>query len=81
MTIPALCDILNTKTLGGFVLGRKKNLNIVVRYGDTGIVINDLGPDKSPRFELYDLTNKISIKKSNNPYDFDKIMLKKWREK
>ena len=61
-------------------MGRKKNLNIIVRYGDTGIVINDLGPDKSPRFELYDLTNKISIKKSNNPYDFDKIMLEKWRE-
>ena len=55
-------------------MGRKKNLNIVVSYGSTGMVINDFGPDKSPRFELYDLINKISIKKSNNPYDFDKII-------
>lgn len=70
---------MKTKILGGFALGRKKNLNIVVSYGSTGMVINDFGPDKSPRFELYDLINKISIKKSNNPYDFDKIILEKWR--
>ena len=61
-------------------MGRKKNLNIVVSYGSTGMVINDFGPGKSPRFELYDLINKISIKKSNNPYDFDKIILEKWRK-
>lgn len=57
-----------------------KNLNIVVTYSDTGYVINDFGPDKSPRFELYHIYDKKSIKKSNNPYDFDKYMAKVWQK-
>lgn len=52
---------------------RVKNLNIIVTYGDTGYVINDFGPDKSPRFELYHIPTKKSIKKSNNPLYFDEI--------
>ena len=55
---------------------RVKNLNIVVAYGKTGYVINDLGQDKSPRFELYHIPTKKSIKKSDNPYDFDEYMNK-----
>lgn len=58
---------------------RVKNLNIVVTYGETGYIINDLGPDKSPRFELYHIYDKKSIKKSNNPYDFDEYMVKVWQ--
>lgn len=59
---------------------RVKNLNIVTTYGKTGYVINDLGQDKSPRFELYHIPTKKSIKKSNNPYDFDEYMLKIWHK-
>lgn len=59
---------------------RTKNLNIVVSYGETGYVINDLGPDKSPRFELYRIYDKKSIKKSNNPLDFDEILWKIWKK-
>lgn len=59
---------------------RVKNLNIVVAYGDTGYMINDFGPDKSPRFELYHIYDKKSIKKSNNPYDFDEYMVKVWQK-
>ena len=61
-------------------MGRTKNLNIVVTYGDIGYVINDFGPDKSPRFELYHIYDKKSIKKSNNPYDFDEYMVKVWQK-
>lgn len=61
-------------------MARTKNLNIVVTYGDTGCVINDFGPDKSPRFELYHIYDKKSIKKSNNPYDFDEYMVKVWQK-
>lgn len=53
---------------------RVKNLNIVVTYGETVYVINDLVPNKSPRFELYHIPTKKLIKKSNNPYDFDEYM-------
>lgn len=59
---------------------RVKNLNIVVTYGETGYIINDFGPDKSPRFELYHIPTKKSIKKSNNPYDFDEYMMKVWQK-
>lgn len=59
---------------------RVKNLNIVVAYGETRYVINDLGQDKSPRFELYHITTKKSIKKSDNPYDFDEYMTKVWQK-
>lgn len=61
-------------------MARTKNLNIVVTYGDTGYVINDFGPDKSPRFELYHIYDKKSIKKSNNPYDFDEYIVKVWQK-
>lgn len=59
---------------------RVKTLNIVVTYGKTGYIINDLGLDKSPRFELYYIPDKKSIKKSNNPYDFDNYMNKIWEK-
>ena len=59
---------------------RIKNLNVVVAYGDIGYVINDFGPTKSPRFELYHIPTKKSIKKSNNLYDFDEYMLKIWHK-
>ena len=57
-----------------------KQLKIIVTYGDTGYVVNDLGQNKSPRFELYHITTKKSIKKSNNPLDFDEYMDKIWRK-
>ena len=57
---------------------RIKNLNIVVAYGETGYIINDLGTDKSPRFELYHILDKKSIKKSDNPWEFDEYMDKIW---
>lgn len=59
---------------------RVKNLNIVVTYGETGYIINDLGHNKSPRFELYHISDKKSIKKSNNPIDFDEYMTKVWKK-
>ena len=61
-------------------MARTKNLNIVVTYGETGYIINDFGPDKSPRFELYHIYDKKSIKKSDNPWDFDDYMLKIWEK-
>ena len=61
-------------------MARTKNLNIIVTYGDTGYVINDLGADKSPRYELYHIPDKKSIKKSNNPWDFDEYMAKFWEK-
>ena len=65
---------------GSGVLARTKNLNIVVTYGNTGYVVNDFGPEKSPRFELYHIPTKKSIKKSNNPWDFDEILWKIWKK-
>ena len=59
---------------------RIKNLNIVVTYGETGYIINDLGLNKSPRFELYHIPDKKSIKKSDNPWDFDDYMTKIWQK-
>ena len=61
-------------------MARTKNLNIIVTYGDTGYIINDFGPTKSTRFELYYIPTKKSIKKSNNPYDFDEYMLEIWHK-
>lgn len=61
-------------------MARTKNLNIVVDYGNTGYIINDFGPDKSPRFELYYIPTKKSIKKSDNPYDFDEYIIKVWQK-
>lgn len=61
-------------------MARTKNLNIVVSYGDTGYIVNDFGPDKSPRFELYHIPDKKLIKKSDNPWDFDNYMTKIWQK-
>ena len=61
-------------------MARTKNLNIVVAYGNTGYVINDFGQDKSPRFELYHIPDKKSIKKSDNPRDLDEYMTKVWQK-
>lgn len=58
-------------------MARIKNLNIVVTYEGTYYVVNDKGIDKNPRFELYDLSTKQTIKKSNNPTDFDDYVYKK----
>lgn len=58
-------------------MARIKNLNIVVTYEGTHYVVNDKGIDKNPRFELYDLSTKQTIKKSNNPTDFDEYVYKK----
>ena len=59
-------------------MARTKSLNIVLTYGDTGYVINDLGESKTPRFELYHIPTKSVKSKSNNPYEFDKYMTKVW---
>lgn len=61
-------------------MARTKSLNLKVRYGSSGYVVNDLGENKSPRFELYHIYDKKSIKKSNNPYDFDEYMVKVWQK-
>lgn len=56
---------------------RTKQLNIVVQFSGTPYVINDLGNDKSPRFELYNETTKQVEAKSNDPRTFDNIV---WKE-
>ena len=58
-------------------MARTKQLNLVVRFGGTPYVINDLGLSKSPRFELYNETTKAVEAKSDNPRDFDSIV---WKE-
>lgn len=62
---------------GGGRMARTKQLNIVVTYSNTSLVINDKGRDTSPRFELYDTATKEVKAKSNNPMDFDEIVRKK----
>lgn len=56
-------------------LPKAKKLNLVVRYGETGYFVNDLGEAKSPRFELYHVPTSKIIMKSNSPYDFDEYIL------
>ena len=58
-------------------MARTKQLNIVVTYSNTSLVINDKSRDTSPRFELYDTATKEVKAKSNNPMDFDEIVRKK----
>lgn len=58
-------------------MARTKQLNLVVRFGGTPYVINDLGLGKSPRFELYNESTKAVESKSDNPRDFDDIV---WKE-
>ena len=53
---------------------RVKQLHAVVRFVGTDYIINDLGPSKSPRFELYNEKTKTVVQKSNNPLIFDKYM-------
>lgn len=43
---------------------RVKNLNIIVTYSETVYIINDLETNKPPRFELYHILTKKSIKKN-----------------
>lgn len=57
-------------------MARTKQLNIVLRFGGTPYVINDLGFGKSPRFELCNETTKVVEAKSDNPRDFDNIVWK-----
>ena len=65
---------------GSETMARTKKLNVVVQFGDTGYVINDLGLGKAQRYELYNIKEKKSIKKSNHPLEFDKYMEKIWKE-
>lgn len=58
-------------------MAKTKQLNLVVRFGGTSYVINDLGFGKSPRFELYNETTKTVEAKADNPIDFDNIV---WKE-
>lgn len=55
-------------------MARTKLLNIVVNYTGTPYVINDLGANKSPRFEMLDKTALKVIEKSDNPLEFDEII-------
>ena len=48
---------------------RTKKINAVVQYGDTGWIINDCD---NGQFELYNISTKQILAKSNNPLDFDK---------
>ena len=50
-------------------MARTKKINAVVQYGDTGWIINDCG---NGQFELYNISTKQILEKSNNPLDFDK---------
>ena len=61
-------------------MARTKSINIVVTYGNTGYVVNDFGIGKNPRFELYHIPSKKSIKKSNNPNDFEEYIWKIWEK-
>lgn len=58
-------------------MARTKQLNLVVRFIGTPYVINDLGPGKSPRFELYNESTKNVEAKSDTPRDFDNFV---WKE-
>lgn len=44
-------------------MSKNKKMNIVNTLGETGYVINDLGKEKNPRFELYYLPDKKVVKK------------------
>ena len=48
---------------------RTKKISAVVQYGDTSWIINDCG---TGQFELYNISTKQILAKSNNPLDFDK---------
>lgn len=46
-----------------------KKINTTVQYDDTSWIINDCG---NGQFELYNISTKQILVKSNNPLDFDK---------
>ena len=48
---------------------RTKKINAIVQYGNTDWIINDCG---NRQFELYNISTKQILAKSNNPLDFDK---------
>ena len=50
---------------------RTKKISAVVQYGDTSWIINDCG---NGQFELYNISTKQILAKSNNPLDFDKYI-------
>ena len=50
---------------------RTKKINAIVQYGDTDWIINDCG---NGQFELYNISTKQILAKSNNPLDFDKYI-------
>ena len=50
---------------------RTKKINAVVQYGNTDWVVNDCG---NGQFELYNISTKQILAKSNNPLDFDKYI-------
>lgn len=54
---------------------RIKKINAVVTYGGTNWIVNDLGSEHKPRFELYNTKTKEILAKSNNPVDFDEYKL------
>lgn len=61
-------------------MARIKKINKIVSFTGTNLIINDLGPLKEPRYELYDIVKKTSLLKSNNPKDFDYLVEKKWKK-
>jgi len=52
---------------------RTKKINAVIQYGNTDWIINDCG---NGQFELYNISTKQILAKSNNPLDFDKYINK-----
>lgn len=54
---------------------RVKKINAVVTYDGTDWVVNDLGFEHKPRFELYNTKTKEILAKSNNPVEFDEYKL------
>ena len=50
---------------------RTKKINTVAQYGNTDWIINDCG---NGQFELYNISTKQILAKSNNPLDFDKYI-------
>lgn len=54
---------------------RVKKVNAVVTYADTDWIVNDLGFEHKPRFELYNTKTKEILAKSNNPVEFSEYKL------
>ena len=61
---------------------KNSKAKVIVTYIGYNMVALDWGPNKSPRFELWDELNKKSIAKSNNPTDFYPVVYgKEWAER